>query len=76
MTDSNQKKSPVLNFEDKNYDINSLSDESKQLLKGLQVADAQIKMQEDTLKLLVLGRNGLVAQLKDKHKDVQHIENN
>ena len=47
--DSKERKSPILNFEDTNYNIDSLSDESKNIIKGLQFADSQIKMQEDTL---------------------------
>ena len=56
------KKIPTLDFDGKKYDINSLPDDVKELLKGLQVADTQIRMHKDTLRLLDLGKNSLSAQ--------------
>ena len=72
--ESKEKKSPILNFEDKNYNIESLSDESKNIIKGLQFADSQIKMQEDTLRLLILGRDSLISKLKNELSDAKPIE--
>ena len=69
------KKLPSLNFDGKKYDINLLPDEVKDLLKGLQVADTQIRMHKDTLRLLDLGRNSLGAQLKQKLQNISPIEN-
>ena len=69
------KKIPKLDFEGMKYDINSLPDEVKDLLKGLQVADTQIRMHKDTLKLLDLGRNSVGAQLKQKLQNISPIEN-
>ena len=69
------KKVPTLDFDGKKYDINLLSDEVKDLLKGLQVADTQIRMHKDTLRLLDLGRNSLGAQLKQKLQNISPIEN-
>ena len=43
---------PVLTFEGKRYDLNTLPDEMKELVRGMQVADAQLRMHEDTLKVL------------------------
>ena len=57
-------KNPVLTFEGKNYNINDLSNETKDLIKGLQIAETQVKMHEDTLKLLKIGRNSLANQLR------------
>ena len=74
--ESKEKKSPILNFEDSNYNIDSLSDESKNIIKGLQFADSQIKMQEDTLRLLILGRDSLISKLKNELKDAKPIEDN
>ena len=61
-TNENQenKKIPILDFDGKKYVINTLPDEVKEILKGLQVADTQIRMHQDTLKLLDLGRNFLI----------------
>ena len=69
------KKIPTLDFDGKKYDINSLPDEVKDLLKGLQVADTQIRMHKDTLRLLDLGRNSLGAQLKQKLQTISQIVN-
>ena len=69
------KNIPTLDFDGKKYDINSLPDEVKVLIKGLQVADTQIRMHKDTLRLLDLGRNSFVAQLKQKLQNISPIEN-
>ena len=54
MTDS-AANNPVLTFEGKRYDLNTLPDELKELVRGMQVADAQLRMHEDTLKVLAVG---------------------
>ena len=59
---------PVLTFEGKKYLINELSNDIKESIKGLQVAETQLKMYEDTLKLLSISRNSLANQLRDKLK--------
>ena len=69
------KKLPTLDFDGKKYDINLLPDEVKDLLKGLQVADIQIRMHKDTLRLLDLGKNSLGAQLKQKLENISPVEN-
>ena len=69
------KKLPSLDFDGKKYDINLLPDEVKDLLKGLQVADTQIRMHKDTLRLLDLGKNSLFAQLKQKLENISPVEN-
>ena len=69
------KKLPSLDFDGKKYDINLLPDEVKDLLKGLQVADTQIRMHKDTLRLLDLGKNSLVDQLKQKLENISPVEN-
>ena len=69
------KKLPTLNFDGKKYDINLLPDEVKDLLKGLQIADTQIRMHKDTLRLLDLGKNSLSAQLKHKLENISPLEN-
>ena len=69
------KNIPTLDFDGKKYYINSLPEEVKDLLKGLQVADTQIRMHKDTLRLLDLGRNSLGAQLKQKLENISPLEN-
>jgi len=74
-TNPENKKLPTLDFDGKKYDINSLPDDIKDLLKGLQVADTQIRMHKDTLRLLDLGKNSLGAQLKQKLENISPVEN-
>ena len=62
---------PVLTFEGKKYNVNGLSEETKKIIKGLQIAETQLKMHEDTLKLLSIGRNTLANQLRDKLKNYE-----
>ncbi len=71
MTDSNAK--PILTFDGKKYHIESLSDEIKELVKGMQVADAQLRFHEDTLKVITIGRQTMASQLNSKLKDVNPI---
>ena len=67
---TNDSGNPVLTFEGKKYFINELSKEIKESIKGLQIAETQIKMHEDTLKLLSISRNFLVNQLREKLKNI------
>jgi hypothetical protein len=59
-----------LTFEGKRYDLNTLPDELKELVRGMQVADAQLRMHEDTLKVLAVGRQSLASQLNERLKSV------
>jgi hypothetical protein len=61
---------PVLTFEGKRYDLNTLPDEMKELVRGMQVADAQLRMHEDTLKVLAVGRQSMALQLNEKLKGI------
>ena len=65
---SNDSSNPVLTFEGKKYFINDLSNDIKESIKGLQIAETQLKMHEDTLKLLSISRNTLANQLREKLK--------
>ncbi len=73
-TPSNEREA-ILTFEDKKYDINSLPKEVQELIKGMQVADAQLRMHEDTLKVLAVGRQHLIMQLKSKLEAINPIKN-
>ena len=69
--DTTDSKNPVLTFEGKKYFINELSKEIKESIKGLQIAETQLKMHEDTLKLLTISRNSLANQLREKLKEIE-----
>lgn len=66
----NQDQNPILTFEGKRYDLNALPEELKELVRGMQVADAQLRMHEDTLKVLAVGRQSMAMQLNERLKDV------
>tara|TARA_B100001250_G_C19478562_1_gene647692 strand:+ start:386 stop:613 length:228 start_codon:yes stop_codon:yes gene_type:complete len=68
-----KEKEAILTFEDKKYDIKSLPKECQELLKGMQVADAQLRMHEDTIKVLAIGRQHLAMQLKSKLEAIDPI---
>ena len=68
---SNESANPVLTFEGKKYLINDLSKDIKESIKGLQIAETQLKMYQDTLKLLSISRNSLVNQLREKLKKLE-----
>ena len=68
---TNDSANPVLTFEGKEYLINDLSKDIKESIKGLQIAETQLKMHEDTLKLLSISRNFLANQLKEKLKNIE-----
>ena len=66
---TNDPSNPVLTFDGKKYFINELSDEIKESIKVLQIAETQLKMHQDTLKLLSISRNTLAQQLREKLKN-------
>ena len=61
---------PVLTFEGKRYELKSLPEELQELVRGMQVAEAQLRMHEDTLKVLAVGRQSLAMQLNEKLQNV------
>ena len=67
------KQEAILTFEDKKYDLNKLPKEAQELVKGMQVADAQLRMHEDTIKVLAVGRQHLAIQLKSKLESIEPI---
>ena len=69
LKNSNDSSNPVLTFEGKKYLINELSQEIKESIKELQIAETQLKIHEDTLKLLSISRNSLANQLREKLKN-------
>ena len=68
---TNDSANPVLTFEGKKYLINELSNEIKESIKVLQIAETQLKMHQDTLELLSISRNTLANQLRGKLKNLE-----
>ncbi len=67
----NDSSNPILTFEGKKYFINELSEEIKESIKVLNIAETQLKMHQDTLKLLIISRNSLANQLREKLKSLK-----
>ena len=70
MTNYGDQENPVLTFEGKRYDLNNLPDDVKELVRGMQVADAQLRLHEDTLKVLAVGRQSMALQLNERLKTI------
>ena len=71
---TNETQTPVLTFEGTRYDLNALPDDLKELVRGMQVADAQLRIHEDTLKVLAFGRQSMAVQLNDKLANITPID--
>ena len=69
---SNEREA-ILTFEDKKYDLKNLPKEVQEIVRGMQVADAQLRMHDDTLKVLAIGRQSLARQLNEKLKGVKPV---
>ena len=67
---------PVLTFEGKRSELNRLPEEVQELVRGMQVAEAQLRMHEDTLKVLAIGRQSMAVQLNEKLLDVTPLPDN
>ena len=71
MADSVQQ--PTLTFGDKQYAIDALNDQTKELVQGLQVAEAQLRMTQDQMSVMQVGRQALANQLQEALKEVQPV---
>ena len=69
------QKRQKLKFDDSEYFLDELPKEAQQLVIGLRTADAQTKMYEDTLKLIALGKNKMVEDLKQTLEKIEPIKN-
>ena len=77
MTDSSTTEAKrKLKFEGSQYDMDSLPDPVKQLVAGINAADLQTKMYQDTLKLIAVGKTKLLQDLKKGLEDIDPIDAN
>ena len=65
-----------LKIDDKEYLIESLPDEAKQLIAGLRTSDLQTNMYQDTLKLIAISKTKMVEDLKIILTDIEPISAN
>ncbi|WP_269622990.1 DUF6447 family protein [Prochlorococcus marinus] len=69
-----EQSDPILTFDGKRYNVKELPDETKEILKGLQVADNQLRLYEDTLKVLAVGRQSMAKQLSESLRNIKSLE--
>ena len=75
MENQNQSEN-ILKLDDKEYLIESLPDEAKQLIAGLRTSDLQKNMFQDTLRLIAISKTKMVEDLKIILKDIEPISGN
>lgn len=71
MPEQDSKEPSFITIDKKKYNVDSLTDEIKNDLTGLKICESQLRLHEDTLKLLTISRQAITSQLKSKLKDVQ-----
>ena len=74
MTDSTASNNPILTFEGVKYSINDLPEQAQKLIEGMKVAEGQIKLQGDNIKVLEVGRQSMAVQLKELLKSETPLE--
>ena len=62
-----------LKFEGSEYYLDSLPNEVKQIVSGINAAEIQTKMYQDTLKLISVGKSKLVEDLKRNLENIDPI---
>ena len=76
---TNPKQNSVVNkikIDNSEYYFDSLTDEAKQLVTGLRTADTQLRMHEDTIKLISIGKAKMIEDLKKILEPIKPIEDN
>ena len=74
MPDQENESPKFITIDEKKYNLDSLSDEIKNDLTGLRICESQLRLHQDTLKLLTISRQAITNQLKNKLKDVEPYE--
>ena len=72
MTDLTEQQ--VIDLGDKQYAFDSLSDQAKEVVKDLRVADAQLQITHDKLNVMMFARRSLLDQLAAELKDVEPVK--
>ena len=68
-----KSKQGKIKFEDKEYSLESLPKEGKDLINGLKAAETQLRMHEDTLKLIAIGKSKMIGDLKKILENIESI---
>ena len=76
MTNSDKSTSEnKIKLGDSEYSYDSLPDEAKKLVSGLRTADTQLRMHEDTLRLISIGKAKMIEDLKKILEPIESINN-
>ena len=71
---TNSAEQQVIDLGGEQYAFDSLSDQAKELVNGLQVADAQLQIAHDKLNVMMFARRSLLDQLAEELKDVEPVK--
>ena len=63
----------MLTLGDNQYAIDALNDQTKDLVQGMKVTDAQLRMTQDQLNVMKVARQALLDPLQEALKDVQPV---
>ena len=63
-----------IKIDDSEYYFDSLPEEAKQLVSGLRTADTQLRMHEDTLRLISIGKAKMIEDLKKILEPIDSIK--
>ena len=74
MPENEQTEPKIITLDNKKYNLDDLSDDVKNQLRGIQICDTQLRFQQDTLKLLSISRQTMVTRLQESIKDIDPIE--
>ena len=74
MPEQEQSQPKTITFDNKKYSFDALSDEVKNEVRGLQVCESQLRLHQDTLKLLTISRQTIAAKIQEAIKDIEPIE--
>ena len=76
MTNSDQQKTEgKIKIGDSEYFYDSLPEEAKKLVAGLRTADTQLRMHEDTLRLISIGKSKMIEDLKKILEPIESLKN-
>ena len=70
-----QKTESKIKIGDSEYFYDSLPEEAKKLVAGLRTADTQLRMHEDTLKLIAIGKSKMIEDLKEILEPIESLNN-
>ncbi len=74
MPEKDSQEPSFITIDNKKYNLDSLSDEIKNDITGLRICESQLRLHQDTLKLLTISRQAITNQLSARLKDVQPEE--